>query len=344
MRTTPTWEFPPRVDADISATATSAISGNGGGCGVSLYAERDMIVDKIAVYVHTTTVAGDLTATIQTVTGSTFAPSGTLYHANATSTVSLLTSDDAVWKEFTFAAPITITAGDTIAFCCNRVSGTFTGSLLITRSYDTKTNIPALFNSATGAMTLNTGRIPVFAVHDTTLGYFPMLGSTSFIGRATQNVASNTTPDEIGIYFTMPYTARCRDIWFTISGFNNTDSIRVRLYDASNNVLFSQTNTFGTSYTVTTAGYHAAIIPNGIVLKKGQSYRATIESLTTGAMTIAYWTVGTGYPNVHPSGGWTQWTERTDAGSWTDSATRHCEMFMRFDQIATNAPAHPRIG
>jgi hypothetical protein len=300
-------------------------------------------IDKIGFYVASTTTAGDLVARIETVTTPGLLPSNSLYHADATGTKSLLTSDDAVWAEVTLTNPVTVTAGDLIALVVKRVSGTFTGNL---RRVGTQwaSDLPvASTRASTASAWVNVAnRVMAIGMNSTTDGWVEIPDAPMFEDTSTINVSSVTAPDEIGTRFVLPFTTRLVSMAMSTASITAADAVTWKLYDASNNVLWSQSFTYNTNIS-SGAGIVTIPVTTRPILRKGQVYRATVTP-TVGTLNYSFTLMSSTYRALAGQDGSIMWTERTDAGAWTDNASRLAAMSFKFDQIGANIPAHGLIG
>lgn len=66
--------------------------------------------------------------------------------------------------------------------------------------------------------------------------------------------------------------------------------------------------------------------------------------VTIGTLTYNYCVFYAGAGAALGTGGSFGWTERTDAGSWTDTDGRYPYVYLTFDGVGTNVPAHALIG
>src|SRR3990172_7441976 len=83
-------------------------------------------IKKAYFAVTTLTASGDVEVRLETVSGTNGNPTGTLYHANATVTITVSATGE---QTATFATAFAVTQGDVVALVVIRNSGTFNGVL-----------------------------------------------------------------------------------------------------------------------------------------------------------------------------------------------------------------------
>ncbi len=345
MRTTSPFWYPSKDLVVASGSfSTQGISTDNSDIGIVTYMPHTTTIDKIAAAVSATTTAGDLTAKIQTVTASTFNPSGSLYHANASGVRAMAAPDDNAWFEFTLTAPVVVTGGDLVAFTVGRVTGTFTGTMKTGTIVNDSLSIPLnLARSSGGAWAaLGVSRGGLIAVHSTTDGwlYIPSMPTYDSTSTTLPSFSSATSPDEVGGKLVMPFTARLIAIEHYIGSNGSTDAYTIRLYDESDNVLWSKSLTTGTDQPAT-SGLRIYPMPDRPILKKGRVYRFAIEA-TNGTITFGYTAASSGYSDATGISGLVL-TSRTNAGAWTDTTTQAPMVGFLFDQVGTNIPTHPLV-
>lgn len=330
----PVFSIPPYTTPIISASVGShGLSADNYGNAVRFTVPFTTVVDKVAFVIATTTLAGDLTVQIETVVPSTFLPTGTLYHANAYGTYSALTTDDGVWVEVTLAAPVTLTEGDNIAITVQRLAGsTFTGTLRRLVSWPLEW--PGYTERSGGAWSGVSSRWTPITIHSTTAGWINNLGNHAVSSSASESVSSASSPDEVGMKFTPRITARLTGVLNNVGSINAGDAYDLKIYDAANTVLWSKSFTYGTDWPSGIALAIQAVTPR-LTLRAGQVYRIT-QTPTNGTLGFPYSTFYSGSVAASFGAGF-EWTERTDAGAWTELDNRSPEMYLIFDGIEQGA-------
>lgn len=190
-----------------------------------------------------------------------------------------------------------------------------------------------------GSWTRNNAFTPVFALRytDGTLeipvGCWPLMGPTG----AGQTLTSATTPDEIGLKFTLPWDCTLTAMTWNGAIFSRSADYDVVLYDAIDSVLATlfQAASWVPSLSAETKNWHP--FPAPPTLTAGATYRVTIKPRTTNTIRFMVPSFNTSALRaaVQAQDTW-QWTERTDGGSWTDRPTQRAPIEL---QIASTDAA-----
>lgn len=313
---------------DGYTTGNLTVSGNNYGQAIVFVVPYTCTVDKMAFWLTATTVGGDLTGQIETVTAATNVPSGTLYHANATGVRTMGTSDDANWFEITFTAPVTLTAGDRVALVLARLSGTFTGSMR--RTIGANTDSPVLTERSGASWSTVSTRIAPLMLHETN-GWMAIPGAVPAPFTTSVTVGAALTPDEAGVLFTPPATMRLVGVETIIASVASGDGVTTKLYDENDNVLWSEAVVYGTDYP--TASTSRVVTVPRITLHRGHSYRVTWAATVLNA-NYTYFSFPSGAAAGFGFGDNFIWTERTDAGAWTNDDSRAPQITLLFDGFA----------
>lgn len=145
------------------------------------------------------------------------------------------------------------------------------------------------------------------------------------------NPGSNTTPDEMGFIFTPTVTMGIGGIsfWGQLSG----DCAFV-LYDTDGSTVLA---TVTLDKEVRTAGsirQIAAIFPAVATVVGGSTYRAVLKPTTTSTIAMYDFTVSVAaHLDAHEGGQNYHWTQRTDAGAWSQTTTRRPVMSLLIESV-----------
>lgn len=160
------------------------------------------------------------------------------------------------------------------------------------------------------------------------------------------NIGLNTTPDEIGIRFVAEATVRVVGFW----GFGQTQDTRGRLYDDQDNILATALTG---KYGGTQDQFNFHHFDTAVTIERGKLYRLThayLDPTAAGAM-WAFNVPDNKLLDALPGGTSMYWTERTDAGAWTDINTQRPQIGLIVDGVvrqstlfgtpsAVSAPVH----
>lgn len=242
-------------------------------------------------------------------------PTGTLWDTNTNLTSIAPTSNTWRWDELT--APAAVTRGQLIAFSLLYESGTsvqvrgwnaqqtpYLGTPYSVRVLGAPLKFP---NSMVGAIKYDDGMVEF-------CGLLPTSSQTLSV-----SIAETGTPDEVGAKIVLPMP--CTVDGIGIRAGTAGRSFDLTLYDASDDVLATIASIdsdqsgdtiplgmylFGTPVNLAAGTYRATIAP-----KSGASTVDVDKVLVDASGTRGGWPGGT---NV-------MWTERADAGAWTDTDT-----------------------
>lgn len=131
--------------------------------------------------------------------------------------------------------------------------------------------------------------------------------------------SDNVTQDEAGMRFIPASRMTVSGVWAAVDADENCDLI---LYDASNNVLGSFSVDKDVRRT-TTGGVFVGLFSSDVELTPGNTYRISIKPTTTTNIALSYYTVDSAdiLNATQVDSSW-QWTQRVDAGAWSDTATQ----------------------
>lgn len=293
---------------------------------------------KILFSTRTVTTGATVTGRIETldaaVTPAT--PSGTLYHANATGTLVVNSTDDNIGLTISFASAAPVTKGDKVAVIVKNPLVSF-GNIQIADFADDVTNFPYKM--------LNTGispliswaviaRAPIVGLEYDDGSYEHIHGCWPITTITTTTYNNTSTPDEIGIRFQVAFPCRASGMW---AYMDPDGDFNVNLYDSD-----GVTKIASTSYAVdkdvsgtTTAGYHFFKFATTANLTKDTYYRLVIEPSSATSLSLYDFTVLTAAVMDAFDGGQlvhlTSAKDPTGEGSWTNTTTRRPWMGLEID-------------
>lgn len=279
---------------------------------------------------QTVTTGCDIRGSLQTLTSGSI-NSGTLIDANASGTVTVANSDDATIKTVTFTAPVAVTKGTNVALVLDISSGTPSALQIKTNVNQSPTSLPYSYKVQTGVGSFTTHVINACLTYDT--GDVAIEGTMCYSTAANQAISTSTTPDEIGMKFTMPYSARSDGYVFRMIAPGGAVALNMNLYDVSSGSVVATAALdpnimVGTGLTSWITGFWNTAVD----LLKGRSYRVVFTPTTTTSWTITQ--KGSGVV-LFPGDGDTApaFTSRVNAGSWTDDATMFIPIGITIDKI-----------
>lgn len=281
----------------------------------------------------TVTTGCTVAVTIETVDSATGFPTGTLYHANATTTVVIANTDDNVLKTATFPGNVPTTKGDPFAIVIRVSSGTPTTMNFRAMTLDTALAPPSRYRVQAGTTTLVSSQSPCMSLTYTT-GEVALQTGLPHANSSNLTMSTTTTPDEVGIKFTVPFN--CRSTGFSIrsgngAGFKASDVV---LYDSSNNVVASATLNSHFIKGLAADFPYRQYWSSTVDLKKGRTYRLVLKPTTSTSWTTALVKLSTfsATPASFSAISYA-YTQRTDAGSWSDDTDSAVAMTAIIDKI-----------
>lgn len=305
-----------------SGVLTQVVDATNDSAGAVLQAHKDGSITHIGRWVSTVTGTGTTgRVQMETLTGSPALPSGTLWDTNTFGTDNISATGWS-WVELDTAGDVT----EGQEFAVTYLASAADGSNNATFSYGlanvgNSATCPYSCNRVAGTWGIQTAA-PIFAARygasgDIIYGSAPITGFAS--GAA---IALDTTPDEVGVKWTAPVSGTCYGLEIIASLSNLNFTGVARLY--ANNVEVANRTLTGTRFRSTGVGRVLVRWATPATITAGVAYRAVIYGTTnsaTGNIRLINLT--------HESADSLQKTlstlafrcSRTDAGSWTDSAT-----------------------
>lgn len=309
-----------RLNATCTDATTLVIDASGEKVAFVFRAPRTGNIASVRFKLGTVTTADDLTVSLQNVDLATGDPDGT---QDQTATVAVADTDDNAWKTATFGSARAVTAGDAVAVVIE--VGTYVdANLTITAAHSQASPYQNSIWSElqTGGVWAKQGTHgPLFSViYDGAGGftYVPTRGTIPVNDCALINVGTGTTPDEVGLVFQLSTGLIFRGAHVVVDADGDFDVV---LYDASNNVL----STMSTDANLRNAsGVNASVYPMPeVTLSASTTYRLVLKPITATTMNFLYANVvDNAILGSWPLGANAYWTQRVDAGSWTDTNTR----------------------
>lgn len=235
----------------------------------------------------------------------------------------------------------TVTAGERLAIVMENVSFTTSDSWI----YQALTQNVSIFaqlgyaqnyvvaRNSSGVWSVSTGAPPVALLYDDGTyaviapHWYPYLALNSAV------YGNGSTPDERGLRFIPPVTARLTGVWIRGLLQNATDIV---LYDGSSSVLASvtlDTDQDGENYWVPFPA---------TTLTGGSTYRISVKPTSASTVTLYDFDVSTNALLACVEGGvdW-YYTQRTDAGAWTDTNTKRPWIGAVFDGVDSSSGGVP---
>ncbi|MCC7186195.1 MAG: DUF4082 domain-containing protein, partial [Acidobacteria bacterium] len=322
----PLWDITSNMAAPSLVSSGFVIDAASEKAGLVMEAPKTGNISKIGFYLPTVTTGATLDARLESVSSTTGLPSASLFAANTDGTVVSVTATPA-WLEATLTAAAAVTKGERIALVVAQPaagSGSCAvGNIANWWGSGNAHGIPFGANYVASWAASSGFRCPlIFPVYDdNTYGYCPQNMPITAINLAyTWN--SSSTPDEVGNRFDLVVPTRIVGARLFFNPAGDGRDFTLRLYDSGGTQL--ATRTFDSAQYANSTYLWADLLFTSPVDCSAGVHRMTILPTTvsnngTGHITIPS---ATGARYAMPGGVDTYWTERTDAGAFSDTNTR----------------------
>lgn len=143
--------------------------------------------------------------------------------------------------------------------------------------------------------------------------------------------ASNTTPDEVALCFSFPVGVTVGGAFVIIDLDAACDVV---LYDSDGTTALATVSLDSDVRAGTTVNGTLVVFPSEIDLTANSSYRLAIKPTTTTAVGYRYFDVrAAGSMDMFDLGQNACWSQRTDAGAWTETTTRRPRMSLLVTKV-----------
>lgn len=183
------------------------------------------------------------------------------------------------------------------------------------------------------AKSTNTGDPVVALKYDDGL-YYPAPRCYPMSALTTLAVNTGTTPDEIGLKFRVPVGIKVGGLWIRRSQTAARD-VTYKLYDSDGSTVlksFVDDGDFGSG------NNRYLLFSSEVTLVANTYYRLTALPSSASSLNFYYFDVAAaGIMDAIPGGQDMHWTQRTDAGAWTDTTTRRPWMGLLITDITSGS-------
>lgn len=317
---------------------TSTIDADGEKIAFTFHVPKDGSIKKIGVFLGTVAnTAGGVTISLQDLELTNGAPDGT---ADVSVTGVAVASDDFITG--TFASALAVQAGRHMAAVVEFTSFSAGDSVVV--QYLNCTG-RTLFHHSAHAMLYTTSwakdftGVPSFYLEYDD-GSVAMIEGVYPISSTTVGLALNTgtDPDEAGLYISsLPFPARCIGIWAALTLGGNSQ-VNLSLLNSADSVLGQFAANFDEDEG-TQSGAGGIVCPfDAVTLSQGATYRVIFTPADATSSTLFYADVdAAAHLGMYSGGADCHWTQRTDAGAWSQTTTRRPMMGLILDQLDDGA-------
>jgi hypothetical protein len=281
---------------------------------------RTGTITQVILGFGTVTTGATVDVRVETVDAATGHPTGSLVNADSNASLVVANADDNSKKTVTLTTPASVTEGDTIAIIMANPGASFGSMNLIATSERAAMCFPyGVFYTGSWADAVR--NLSIVAVYDD--GSRQNFGGNVATNVATLTFNTGSTPDEIGLVFTLTVPIVGCGFWFDANS-SFTGNFDLVLYDSADTVVksvsFDADQRGGTSsaYMRTqTADFSLAAATYRVVAKPTSGTNISVlESTYAANSDLDVLDLGIGCYKTH----------RTDAGAWTDTNTRRINL------------------
>lgn len=327
-------EYPGGMMGDGAlGTSTTTMDAAGEGAAAVCVAPKSGNISKIGFMTGAVTSAQTLDARIETIDTS-GNPSGTLWGTNTNGSQASPAAN--TWYWVTLTASAAVSRGE--IFCVNIQWAGSAGNLQIRYLLTgPRANVSIPYPVANTGSWSKTNAPPLVAIEydDGTrphCGGFPINNTIT-----SQSVSTTTTPDEVGAYFKVPFACKCSGIALKV-GLAGAVTYAVKLYDSDGSTVLASRTGLDSDWRSGNSGLHAVLWTSEITLAKDTFYRATFLPETNNNHTFYRASIdSSGTLQSWPGGANFYWTQRTDAGAWTEDQTKVPQMALLISALDDGA-------
>jgi hypothetical protein len=221
------------------------------------------------------------------------------------------------WFSIQLSADYAVTRGDNIAVVCD-FSAYTSGGVGVTTTNVQDYLFPYVTHFT--AAWAKQGRSPVVAVaYDD--GTFACAPGVYPLAISDQTYNTGSTPDEIGLIFSLPYP--CRVMGMSASVRQITGLPDFILYDSDGTTVLASHSVTDADFINSTTGHYLALFDTSPTLAANTNYRAVFKPTTASDVRLVYGDAPSAAAlDGMPGGQASHWTQRTNAGAWTETTTR----------------------
>lgn len=309
------WPFQPQAIATISVTLDASAEK----CAAVFRVGKAGDIHKIHFYVESNSGTQDVRASLQDVSLTDGHPDGT---ADQSGTVSVSSTG---WKTVTLGADRTVAVDDLLAAVVDFNS--YTSGNINVAAGNTPEWLHTYVDHFTAAWAKQ-DRVPTVALEYSDGSFGETLGLFSVrIGDVT--IQTGTTPDEVAARFRLPFPVQVAGLACLTRAIAGTPQM-ILYNDASSALATAAAQDPDTLRS--TSGWTAFRFSSSISLTANTWYRAAFKPTTAADVRPVYGdAVSAAALDQMPGGQDFYWSQRTDAGSWTDTTTRRPMIALLLD-------------
>lgn len=292
-------------------------------------------ISKVGFRTAVVTTGATVDVRVETVSTTTGDPTGTLFAANTNASQVILSTDDSLWFLTTLTASAAVTKGDFLAVVIVNPSAS-PGNMNIARFQDDAGNDFPYADLFTTVWS-KSQQAPVGAFEYDDGSYEPFVAFWPFKDVGTVSANSGSTPDEAGLYFSFPFPVRVTGLTSWSSSASGA-SPTFKLYDSDGSTVLNSISPDDNISVSTSTEYRVYYFNSTHSLLANTFYRLTMAPGNTTNVAVGYFDTNTAAQMDAASGGQNfHWTQRTDAGAWSETTTRRPFISLIIDAFDNGA-------
>ena len=320
------------VDPALTSTGFSSLlmDASGEKVGVVLRAPKTGSIRKVHFRTGAVTTATDTDVRLETVDATTGHPTGTLLGTTTNVTVASASITANTWiTTGALTADASVTRGDLLAAVIvpsgtpnynvagvNGTNSAFPYSVQYTASWADNSAIPAI----------------ALEYSDGSFAYIPNVLPFSAMNTHTFN--NGSTPDERALKFRLAAPVRVAGVWFSGNRSGDVDFV---LYDSDGTSVLASAS-MDKDVLGSALQPEAILFSSSVSLSANTYYRLAVKPTSATNMSAYSWDVASAAIMDQMAGGQDfHYSERTNAGAWTDTTTRRLRIGLIIDGIDDGA-------
>lgn len=323
------WPAAPYVSNPGTGSSTVLLDASGEYVAFIFQAPKSGVIDRLRFQGGALTTNPSVADCRLETVAATGDPSGTLAGTTSNGAVTI-NAANSIW-EATLTTPLTVTQGDWLCFKVAWTSGAFN----VIREPNAGNSL--YWGGLYGAQSIggvasrfSNGPMP-FGIRYNDGLYAKLDRSIVAAGTITNNFISTTNPDERGIKFVPPFSCKATGMWFAKG--TGAGARTLKLYNAADSVLWSLA--WDPDFMSGTNPMVFLRFNSDINLTGGAIYRLTCLATDATNIQLCEITVPTGLGVSLPGGTSVIWTQRNDAGAWTDTSDKQAAMGLLLSGVVS---------